>query len=378
MDNAAERTPAKPTAGEVIQEELKRRGWTQEHLADILGKHRPEVSNLVSGKTGVSPEMAVLLSAALGNPPEFWLALENSRQLSLIPQTAEDVKKRLRILQVAPVKEMQKRGWIRSGLSDEVLETELCRFFGVTSLDEEPSVLVAARKSDRLSKLNPIQRAWCCRARQLAGAVQSKQFSPPKLDAAEKRLRQIAAYPKEARHLPEVMREYGIRFVVVEALTGGKIDGAAFWLDKETPVIAVSIRHDRIDSFWFTVMHEFAHIRAGDAISVDDDLAGEDFKPSHEKDEMERRADERAAASLIPPAEIDSFVRRVGPLYSKERIIQFAHRIKMHPGVIVGQLQHRKEIGWSANREMLAKVRDVVTDTALTDGFGRSIAPGLI
>ena len=70
---------------------------------------------------------------------------------------------------------------------------------------------------------------------------------------------------------------------------------------------------------------------------------------------------------------MDSFIRRVGPLYSKQRIVQFAHRVKIHPGIIVGQLQNRDEIGYSANREMLTKVREVVAQTALTDGWGRTI-----
>jgi len=96
------------------------------------------------------------------------------------------------------------------------------------------------------------------------------------------------------------------------------------------------------------------------------------------KEDAERRADEEAAATLVPPQELRSFMRRVGPLYAKDRIIQFAHRIKMHPGVIVGQLQHRGEIGYAANREMLAKVREIVTQTALTDGYGRTIAPGAL
>jgi HTH-type transcriptional regulator/antitoxin HigA len=369
----------KPSPGDAIKAELARRGWTHEDLARVMGRHRPEITSLISGKRSVTPELSVDLSAALtGTTAEYWLDLEASRQLDLLPHDPATIRRRVRMYELAPIADMEKRGWIRSGLTDDQLEAELCRFFGINALDQEPEVLVAARKTDRLSTLNSVQRAWCCRARQLAAAAQAKPFSPSRLDAAERRLRQLAAFPKEARHVAETMREYGIRFVVVEPLPGGKIDGAAFWLSPESPAIAVSIRHDRVDSFWFTVMHEFKHIRAGDAISVDDDLSGEDFKPPEAKSEMERRADEGAAAALVPTDELSSFIRRVGPLYSKDRIVQFAHRIKMHPGIIVGQLQHRKEIGYSANREMLVKVREIVTDTALTDGFGRSIAPGIV
>jgi HTH-type transcriptional regulator/antitoxin HigA len=88
---------------------------------------------------------------------------------------------------------------------------------------------------------------------------------------------------------------------------------------------------------------------------------------------MERRANDDAADALIPRAEMESFIRRVGPLYSKDKIIKFAHRIKMHPGVIVGQLQRRSEIGYSANREMLAKIRGFVVSACVTDGWGHTI-----
>ena len=76
---------------------------------------------------------------------------------------------------------------------------------------------------------------------------------------------------------------------------------------------------------------------------------------------------------LIPPAELDSFIRRVGPLYAKARIVQFANRIKIHPAIVVGQLQHRGEIGYHANREMLSKVKHYVLPTAITDGWGTTL-----
>ena len=80
---------------------------------------------------------------------------------------------------------------------------------------------------------------------------------------------------------------------------------------------------------------------------------------------------------LFPSDALRSFILRVGPIYSKERINQFANRVKIHPGVIVGQLQKRKEISYAANREMLVKVREYVTSTAVTDGWGTPLIQGL-
>jgi HTH-type transcriptional regulator/antitoxin HigA len=71
---------------------------------------------------------------------------------------------------------------------------------------------------------------------------------------------------------------------------------------------------------------------------------------------------------------LSSFIVRVRPMYSKNRIVQFANRARIHPGIIVGQLQHRGEIGYAANREMLAKVREIIANSAITDGWGRVVS----
>jgi len=127
------------------------------------------------------------------------------------------------------------------------------------------------------------------------------------------------------------------------------------------------------------LMHEFAHVRNGDA-SVDSDLIDgtKGIAVTLVEDETERVANEMAAASLIEPNEMQSFIARVGPLYARERVIQFAHKQKIHPGIIVGQLQRKNEIGYSALRGLLVKVRDLVVPVAFTDGWGQSISPAIM
>jgi HTH-type transcriptional regulator/antitoxin HigA len=203
------------------------------------------------------------------------------------------------------------------------------------------------------------------------------RFKSDKSEELKSGLRELAAYQKEVKYLPEMLGRLGIRFVVVEPLPGAKIDGAAFWLDDGQPAIAVSVRYDRIDAFWFTVMHECSHVIHGDLISVDTEIVGDTAKDHLATKEFEQRANKEAAAFLIPPDELESFIRRVSPLYSKQRIVQFAHRIKIHPGIVVGQLQRRGEISYSTNREMLVKIRPDVIETAFTDGWGNIISPSI-
>jgi HTH-type transcriptional regulator/antitoxin HigA len=94
------------------------------------------------------------------------------------------------------------------------------------------------------------------------------------------------------------------------------------------------------------------------------------MRPLEDKTQEELRANRFACEFAIAKPELDKFIARVKPLYSKSRIEGFAKRINVHPGIVVGQLQFRKEIPYSHSREMLQKVRSIVIESALTDGYG--------
>jgi len=363
--------------GERLRELLDEKGWTQEELAQITGRSRQQIIDLLNNQRGISPEMAVALGTAFKTTAEYWMKLDADHRLSQVREDAVAVTLRLRIFEFAPIKEMQRRGWIKDTKNVAEIQEELERFFRIESLDQVPQFPLAMRRSASLDDLTPAQRAWCFRARQLAEALHVPTFEPTRVGELKRKLRALAAYPAEASKVSDLMRSYGIRFVVVEPLAGAKIDGAAFWIG-DSPVVAVSLRYDRIDYFWFTLMHEVAHIENGDGLSVDTDLAVEEREQPLMKAAAERRADELAAAALVPPEEMDSFIRRVGPMYARPNIIQFAHRIKIHPGIIVGQLQHRAEMGFGANRQLLPKIREHVVSTALADGWGNDISPGSV
>ena len=368
--------------GKILRQKMEEKGWTQDELAAITGLSRQTIYFIIRGKSNITPETAARLAAAFGNPPEEWVKWDGLFRLANMEhdREIEQVSRLAYLYSLAPIRDLQKRGWISEEFVDaEGLESELKKFFGTDSLDGELTFPVATRRSLHTLKLNASEKAWCFQARRLAVKLPLPVgFNPKLLDHAEKKLRQLAAYRKLASHVHEVLAEYGIRFVVVEPIPNVRIDGATFWLDTE-PVIAMSLRHDRIDGFWFTLMHEFAHVRNGDA-SVDSDLIDgtKGIATTLVEDETELTANEMAAASLIKPNEMKSFIARVGPLYARERVIQFAHKQKIHPGIIVGQLQRRNEIGYSALRDLLVKVRDLVVPVAFTDGWGQSVSPAIM
>ncbi|MGI8552813.1 MAG: HigA family addiction module antitoxin [Dehalococcoidia bacterium] len=358
--------------GEFLREELEERGWTQTDLAEILDRPVRVVNEIIAAKRRISPDTAKGLGAAFGTPAEFWLNLESAYQLWRVRNDDDDgVARRARLFTIAPLKEMFRRGWIEASDNIEVLEKRVEDFFEVANLDTEPEFTAyAARKSTGYTSTTPAQKAWLFRARKLARAVYAKAFTRSGIDDALGQLRLLLQSPQEVRHVPRILSEAGIRFVIVEALPGTRIDGASFWQD-ESPVIALSLRFDRIDCFWHTLMHEIGHVHFGHAYSLDLDL--ETDQPGAEKPEGERLADDFAIEQLVQKQKLDSFIARVRPLYSSLRVEGFAKTCKVHPGIVVGQLQHRGELAWANLRKMLVPVRTIISEAALTDGWGVSL-----
>jgi HTH-type transcriptional regulator/antitoxin HigA len=364
--------------GKILRQMMDERGWKAEELASITGISRQMVYYILTGKSNVTPETAARLAAALGNSAEEWVKWDALYRLSSAEADTAGIGRMARLYDAAPIRDMQKRGWIKPTADPTELEAELTHFFGRNPIDEDVSLPIATKRTIVMPTLNAAEKAWCYRAKQLGKLVPANTFVPEMLNQSEKKLRKLAAFRKEIRHIPKVLAECGIRFLIIEPLPNVRIDGATLWIDTE-PVIAMSVRHDRIDGFWFTLMHEFAHVRHGDA-SVDTELVDsvKGIAVRLVEEDAEKIANQEAANSLIPRTELNSFIGRVGPFYPKERVVQFAHRIKIHPGIVVGQLQHRNEIGYSALRKMLVTIRDIITSTALTDGWNQEVAPSVV
>ena len=154
--------------------------------------------------------------------------------------------------------------------------------------------------------------------------------------SCKRRLRNFppcAMSPNSVRHVPRLLNEAGVRFVVVEGLPGAQIDGVCFWLSPTAPVIGMSMRFDRIDNFWFVLRHECAHVLHGHGKQqaiVDEDL-GVTNAPS--LNEEERIANNEAADFCVPSEQMRSFYLRKNPFFSESDVLAFSKRVKVHPGI---------------------------------------------
>jgi HTH-type transcriptional regulator/antitoxin HigA len=263
---------------------------------------------------------------------------------------------------------MLRRGWVRASENLEVLEKRFCDFFEILSLDQEPSLNHAAKKTHAATDTTPLQLAWLFRVKIMAMQQKPEAFTQEKLLASLEKLKALLVAPEETRHVPRILAEAGVRLVFVEPMAGSKIDGACFWLDKNKPVIGMTLRFDRIDNFWFVLRHEIEHVLNGDgkgaAILDTDTGEAKDDLP-----ECEVQANTAGADFCVPQAQLDDFCLRVAPFFSEQRVLLFSQRIGVHPGLVVGQLQRR--LGrHDFLRKHQAKIRSYILPSADADGWG--------
>ena len=84
-------TPVHP--GEVLLDEMEEIGLSQTALAKHIGVLPKTINEICRGKRGISAEMAMRLSKALGGSPQFWLNLQNNWEISLLDERAfEEIK----------------------------------------------------------------------------------------------------------------------------------------------------------------------------------------------------------------------------------------------------------------------------------------------
>lgn len=357
-----------PHPGIFIREEMEARGWLQRDLAYVLGSTEQAMNLLLSGKRGVSPEMAKALAEAFSVAPEFFMNLQRAYDLAQAENPEPGIARRAR-LQAYPVREMIRRRWLRDGTVDE-LEAEMARFFEAANSNDIPHIAHAARKT-HYTETPAAQLAWLFRVRQVAKAMRGRKYNEKALREALPGLRALMTDPQSVQQVPEILAACGVRLVIVESLPSAKIDGACLWLDASSPVIGLSLRHDRIDNFWFVLRHEIEHVINGDGMEreiIDVDLEGAGSDGSN-LPRFERVANEAAAAFNVPPAVLSAFIMQKAPFFSERDILALAAQHKVHPGIVIGQIQKRTE-RWTLLRRYLVKIRDHLLPAATVDGFG--------
>lgn len=334
--------------GDTIVDLIEERGWTQSELAKRLGYTEKHVSQLLNGKVPLTDEAALRLERVLGSHASFWLAREAKyREHSARIAAAQAKSGWVNWLDELPLKELMASGALpktridakhKPGLVDACL-----RFFGVASPDDWRTHYGGMQVAFRRSRAEQIDigaiSAWL-----RLGEQQVERRDGPKYDKARftKALKTIRDFTCESPEVfePQMHRllvDAGVTLVLVPAIPRAHVSGVARWLGPTRPLIQLSLYGKTNDKFWFTFFHEAAHILLH-ANSKEDkkSIFLDDPNAAHPDDPREHEANEWAGNCLIPAQHAPS----LPGLRSKAAVKAFARQIRIHPGIVVGRLQH--------------------------------------
>jgi HTH-type transcriptional regulator/antitoxin HigA len=137
----------------------------------------------------------------------------------------------------------------------------------------------------------------------------------------------------------EHLRMSGVSLVIEPHLPGTLLDGAALQTPSNLFVVALTLRHDRLDNFWFTLLHEIAHLALhvgrGTYRAIFDETESPDVST------IEADADHFAQEALIPAEKWKTCVSRF--TLSERAVRSDAAKLGIHPAIVAGRI--RREAG---------------------------------
>jgi HTH-type transcriptional regulator / antitoxin HigA len=342
-----------PSPIEAIQFRMHEQGLRQADLVPYFGS-RSRASEVLAGKRPLTVQMIRELSAGLGISANVLVADSTQAESEPLLGSSDVDWDRL------PSKEMERHGYFsdvpkKSGRS----LSELARDFVTSILPKGESFPVLARRGLRGDAVTPKSRygllAWKARvlhvARKRRASLHLPSYSPDAINPAF--LTQVVhlSWHKNGMRLArELIEGKGVPVVIEPHLAGTQLDGAAFVDQDGTPVIGLTLRFDRVDHFWFTLLHELAHVAKH--LSNPGDAFLDRLEDSDATEALEIEANRIARDALIPrPAWRRS---EVVSAPSRERILEFAGEQMIHPAIVAGRV--RRESGnFRAFGELLGK-----------------------
>jgi HTH-type transcriptional regulator / antitoxin HigA len=248
-----------------------------------------------------------------------------------------------------PVREMSRRKWLqptRPQVKEPVGDrgVALFKFLAVSRATMPAYAMFKGRRlTAKRTLLDEVAtRAWVARVTDVAHRrSDSATFRASSISVAF--LRSLAQLSSRARGpllALEAVREIGICVVLESGLPGMSVDGASFHTAEVGPVLALTVRHDRLDNFWFTLLHEIGHIYLHLREPSDDVFV--DSEEESEGDEIEAEAEANAFAkdSLIPR---DTWLRsEAHRLGNEASIVALAKQLHIHPAIVAGRIRFER------------------------------------
>ena len=339
--------PAMPDAVDAILFRMDQLNLSRKDLEQYLGS-ASKVSEILSRKRPLSLSMIRRLHQGLGIPADVLIGCEGHEKAALAEEPEMDYTK-------LPLKEMLERGCFGDFKGNvqrakDYAEDLFLKFMhNLLPKQEEPAFLRApmhqrgVRGADGYALL-----AWRLLVLKKARETPvSREYKKGTLTAKWMRdLARLSIFEDGPKLAREQLSMAGITLVAEPHFKGTYLDGAAM-LDNGRPIVALTLRHDRIDNFWFVLMHELAHVAKH--LDEANPVFADNLDSADEQDRKEREADDLAQEALIPQAAWEKSATRTSHL--TKDVIALAEKLSIHPAIVAGRVRHE-----SKNYRILAKM----------------------
>jgi len=351
--------------GDTLRDLMEERAMTQAELSRRLGRPAQAVNEIIAGKKVITEDTALELERVLQVPAHLWLAREaRFREYLARKRAAGTHKSHVEWLEQFPLKALQDArvlppGRLGAGKLEALVEP-LLRFFGVASPEgwsAQYDQLQAQFRRARPGKQTDVAAitAWLRMGELQATQISTSDYSASALEAALPTMRALTLEPADtiSARLVELCASAGVALVFVPALPRTHVSGVARWLAGK-PLIQLSLLGKWNDVFWFSFFHEVGHVlkHPSRAIFLDDAAAGDTVNS------LEEEEANRFATDVLVPRNRQPVLESL-PLDAAS-ITSFAKELGVHPGIVVGQLQHRQRIRYGHALTRL-KVRYEIT-----------------
>lgn len=324
--------------GEHLAEYLEDRGWSQaefSRLADMSPKH---VSTIINGTNPVTAETALKLERVLGLKASIWTGLQAKWELHEAQAANQQILADAdNALSQFPVRELKERGVLPATTDTARLLNSLLAFFNVGSqhaFDARLGNLAVHHRQSKAFDTNLYHvAAWLLLGEQKARQMHLRAFDGSRFADAVHEIRKLTTTEPEFFYprMVELCRSAGVALVLEKPISKTCLFGSARWIEGDRAIIQMSLRMKSNDHFWWTFFHEAAHITLHKGRAFADDKGGEG-------DGVEDEADSWAEEKLVGRAKFAAF-KKTNPR-SEMAVKAFAQQVEIHPGIVVGMLQH--------------------------------------
>ncbi len=340
--------------GATIKEQLEDRGMSQKEFASRMGMSEKHISHLIHGDVKLTQDVAYRLEMVLGLPANFWSNLEAIYREKIAKVEAENaLDADIELAKKLPYKEMSKYKWLPETRNVKERVIHLRRFFEVAQLerlaDNKLLPSIVYRRQSITEKADLALIAWAQKAKLEARNIETSPIDLKELTNVLSTIRTMTTKdPQEfCPQLVTLFANCGIALVFLPHIGGSFLHGATFY-DKNKIVIGLTVRGKDADKFWFSLFHEIGHI-----------LLGHLNQEGGTNDSDEADADAFARDTLIPLDEFTRFVNKQS--FTKETISEFASKINIDPGIVVGRLQKEGFIDFGWHNDLKTKY-EITTD----------------